>query len=218
MAKNKPPEGGIVLNKVKPKTINQNTFIQAINNNDVIICDGPAGTGKTYLTIGIACEYLLAGKIEQILITRTIIGAGYDLGAFKGDVDEKISPYFTAQLVYLEKILGPSYKQYLNKKIFLRPLELLRGHTYDNAMIIAEEAQNMDGKQLKLFITRLGQYSKAIITGDLSQSDINPAGFRFCLNYLNGLDKLAIINFGFEDILRNERIKHIIEVFDRNGY
>lgn len=218
MAGKKVNPDGVQFEKIKPKTKNQAELVKAIEENDVIICDGPAGTGKTLLSIGLGCEWLLSGKIETILISRTLIGCG-DVGTFPGDEFEKSEPYFYAHLSYLQKILGSNYKRYLNEgKIVVKPLEMLRGHTYDKSLMILDEAQNTDGKQIKMFLTRMGHYSKAIIAGDVTQSDINPAGFRFCLNFLKDLEHCAVVNLDYSDILRNTRIAHVIRKFDENGY
>ena len=214
----KTPSGGVVLNKVKPKTVNQNKFVQAIHENDVVICDGPAGSGKSLLSIALGCEWLLSGKIEQILIARTLIGCG-DIGSLPGNEFEKAEPYFFAHLSYLEKILGKQYRNYIGQnKIILRPLEMLRGTTFDKTLMILDESQNADGKQIKMFLTRMGEYSKAVVIGDITQSDTSPEGFRFCINYLDGIENCSIIKLTYEDILRNSKIGHIIQTFNKNGY
>lgn len=214
----KPPASGVELNKIKPKTINQSTFVKAIHDNDVIVCNGPAGTGKTLLSIALGCEWLLEGRIESILISRTLIGCG-DVGTFPGNEFEKAEPYFYAHLAYFEKILGKGYKNYFNQnKLILKPLEMLRGMTFDKTLMILDESQNADGKQIKMFLSRMGHYSKAIIVGDLTQSDTSPAGFRFCTQYLKGLENCAVVELDYNDILRNTRIGHILSVFDTNGY
>lgn len=214
----KPSAPAPVLLKIKPKTINQANFIKAIYNNDVVICDGPAGTGKSLLSIALACEWLLEGKMESILISRTLIGCG-DVGTFPGTEFEKAEPYFYAHLAYFQKILGKQYKNHFqNEKIILKPLEMLRGHTYDKTIMILDESQNADGKQIKMFLSRMGHYSKAIIIGDLTQSDISPSGFRFCTHGLDGLDNCKVIKFDYTDIMRNTKIGHILEMFDKNGY
>lgn len=208
---------GIEFNKVKPKTKNQATFMDTIRQNHVTICHGPAGTGKTLCALSLACEYLLNGLAEKILISRTIIACG-DLGALPGDEGEKSAPYFIPYFDYLEKILGSQYKKYLNKDILLRPLELLRGHTYHRTIMICDEAQNVTGKQLKLFISRMGDNSKCIILGDESQSDTDACGFRFSLNYLENIEGVGISKLGYEDVLRSPILAPILRVFDTNGY
>lgn len=212
------PNNGVEFNPVKPKTKNQASFVKTIHEKDVIICNGPAGTGKTLVAMGVACQYLFDNKIERILISRTVIPAG-DIGFLPGNENEKVEPYLLGQTEYLFKILGKNYKQYIGQgKIVLRPLEVLRGTTFDNCVMILDEAQNASSSQIKLFLTRLGQNSKAIILGDVSQRDINENGFRFCLNYLDNINCCGIINFTYEDILRNSKIGEVLKVFDQNGF
>lgn len=207
----------VEFNKVNPKSKNQANFIKSIHDNDITICNGPAGSGKSLLAISTACDYLLQGKIDKILISRTIVAAGHDLGAFKGDIDEKVSPYFLAQAEYLNQILGKNYKNLLNNKIFLRPLEILRGHSYHNAIIILDEASNCDAFQIKLFISRLGEKSKAIIIGDCKQKDVETNGLNFCLNYLKDISNCAICQLSYDDIFRNKNIAEILKIFDNAG-
>lgn len=210
---------GVHLEKIKPKTVNQSKFVKALESNDVIICNGPAGTGKTLLGIATACQWLIEGRIEHILISRTLIGCG-DVGTFPGTEFEKAEPYFYAHLAYFKKILGPHFKRYISEeKIILKPLEMLRGMTFDKTFMILDEAQNADGKQIKMFLSRMGHYSTALISGDVTQSDIrSPDGFRFCTNYLDGLEYCQVVHLGYEDILRNTKIGHILEAFDKGGY
>lgn len=215
MANNKAPE--LEFNEVKAKTKNQHNFVKSILDNDITICDGPAGSGKTYLSISIACKLLLQAKIDNILITRTIISSGGDLGAFTGNIHEKCEPYFYSHYNYLQKILGKNYKSYINNKIFIEPLEILRGRTYDKCVLILDEASNCDISQVKLFITRMGKDSKAVIIGDTHQNDVNGNGLRFCLNYLSKVDGCYVSYLTYDDILRNPKLAKILEVFDKFG-
>ena len=208
----------VEFNQVKAKTKNQFLLVKTILEKDVTIVNGPAGTGKTLVSLGLACKHLIEGKIDKILISRTVVPAG-DIGFLPGNENEKVEPYLMGQLDYLFKILGKNYKRYIGEnKIILRPLEVLRGTTFDNAFIILDEAQNISSSQIKLFLTRLGQNSKAIILGDLTQRDTNESGFRFCINFLNNIECCGIVNLTYEDILRNTKIGEVLRVFDKNGF
>lgn len=206
----------IEFNEVKPKTVNQNILIKSILNNTITICDGPAGSGKTLCSIGIACKLLIQGKIDKILVCRTIVSCG-EIGFLPGNESEKIEPYLMGHLEYFQRILGKNYKKYLaEEKIILKPLETLRGTTFDKTVMILDEAQNADAGQIKLFLTRIGQDSKAIVLGDLTQTDTNAAGFRFCTNYLHDIKGCQIVTLTDEDILRNSIIAEIIRIFNKN--
>lgn len=209
----------IEFNKVKPKTKNQHDFMKAIEDNVLTICNGPAGTGKSLCTISSACDHLLSGKVEKILISRTIIPCG-EIGFLPGKAEEKAEPYFYPVFMYLEQILGKNYRKYMGEnKILLKPLEVLRGSNFNNTFMILEESQNVDLLQLKMFLTRIGQNSKCVLIGDQVQSDIGSAasGFRFCLNYLHQIEQCAVINLTVDDILRSGIVKDIIKVFNEHA-
>lgn len=208
----------VEFNRIKPKTKNQCSLVKAIDNNDIIFCEGISGTGKTYLALNIACDYLLSGKVDRVLISRTIVPCG-DLGYLPGSATEKAAPYFSVHLYYLEKLLGKNYKQYIGQnKIIFKPVELMRGDNFENTFIVADEVQNFDIGQIKVLLTRLGQGSKCVCCGDLSQRDVNSGAFRFVLNYLNNIDRISMVYFDESDILRNDIIGKIIKVFNNNGY
>lgn len=187
------------------------------NPNHLYLTNNFVPTHNTLLAVNTACKLLLQAKIDNILITRTIISAGGDLGAFTGNIHEKCEPYFYAHYNYLQKILGKNYKSYINNKIFIEPLEILRGRTYDKCVLILDEASNCDISQVKLFITRMGQDSKVVIIGDTHQNDINGNGLRFCLNYLPKVGGCHVCYLTYDDILRNPKLSRILEVFDKFG-
>lgn len=209
----------VEFNKIKPKTVNQSKFVKAVYDSDIVLLDGCAGTGKTYLTLNLACEALLSNKVEQILITRTIVPCG-DIGFLPGKVEEKAGPYFAPHLYYLEKLLGKNFKQLIGQnKILLTPLEVLRGSNYDNTFMIADEIQNFDIQQIKMFLTRMGNGSKIVCLGDQTQSDIgSPASYRFCLNNLGKIKGCSVIAFDESDILRSGIVADVLKVFRQNGY
>lgn len=212
---------GIYFNEFKPKTTNQSNYIRNVAENDVVIGEGPAGCGKTFLSIGLACQYLLEGKIRKILVSRTIIGCDNELGFFPGDVGEKVAPYMLPYLEYFKHFIGTTKTTELINygSLSLYPVELLRGHTYDDTFMILDESQDVTIKQVKLFLTRMGNRSKLILIGDRKQSDLEGRnGLDFCLNHLSGLDNVAISNFDKTDIMRHPIIPHVLDAFEKKGY
>lgn len=202
----------------KPKTQHQIDFVRTVAESDVTICYGPSGTGKSYGAVGLACEHLLDEKIDRVLLCRSIIGCGDTIGALPGSIDERISPYMLPYIEYFEHFLGNQFLSYFRQdKIKLIPVELLRGHTYNDSIIILDETQNCTPKQTKLFLTRLGQNSKAIILGDNKQSDIHNNGLQFLIDKMVDIPKLNIVQYDNSDIMRHPIIGEIINVFDSNG-
>lgn len=168
------------------------------------------------VSIGTACKLLIQGKIDKILVCRTIVACG-DIGYLPGTEIDKIEPYLMGHLEYFQRILGKNYKKYISDgKIILKPLETLRGATFDKSVMILDESQNCDAGQIKMFLTRIGHDSKAIVLGDLTQTDTNSSGFRFCVNFLTNIKNCQIIMLTEEDILRNSIISEIIRVFNKN--
>lgn len=206
------------LKKIRPKTENQVEFLRSICENTVTLCEGPAGTGKTMLAIYIACEHLLAGKIKEVLITRTIVSCGKDLGSLPGDIDEKTEIYFSAQLEYLELFLGRhKLDEYLRfGQIKLLPVEILRGSTFRDCVMICDEVQNLTLQQIILFMSRIGMGSRIIMIGDTRQSDTNEGAYSFCLNKLDETDDVGIVRFNKQDIMRHSIIGNILEKLEQN--
>lgn len=209
----------VYFNTFKPQTENQFDFIRSISENDLTICEGPAGTGKTFNSIGLACQYLLDGKIQKILVSRSIIGCDNELGWFPGDVSEKIAPYMLPYYEYFKYFIGNTKTEELIHygNILLYPVELLRGHTYDDTFMLLDETQNCTIKQVKLFLTRMGKRSKSIMVGDSSQSDIDSNGLKFCIDNLNGIKNVSICYLNKQDILRHPIIPHILEIFEKRN-
>lgn len=203
--------------QLTPKTPNQADYIRTISENIITLCHGPSGSGKSLIAIGLASHYLKSNIIEKIFITRSLVGCGKDIGAMPGNIDDKLSPYIVPYIEYLQMFLGKtSLEHHLAcGNIVMTPVELIRGHTYHDTMMIAEECQNMTAKQLKLLLSRIGKNSKLVLVGDDKQSDIHESGFKFCLEKLNGIKDVGVSTLDYGDICRNSIIAHILEVFDK---
>ena len=203
----------------KAKTYNQHRFVKMVKNNDLIFSIGPAGTGKTFLSVLLAVNYLKKGHVSRIVITRPAVEAGESLGFLPGDLKEKIDPYLMPIYDALDSILGKEQKDKLIERgvIEVMPLAYMRGRTLDEAFIILDEAQNTTDKQMLMFLTRLGFNSKMIVNGDVTQIDLNMtrnrSGLIIAAEKLQGLDNIAFIEFDNNDVIRNPLVKLIIERF-----
>ena len=206
-----------LANYLQAKTDNQKDYIRSIAENDVVFCTGPSGSGKTYISAGIAAEYLHHKKIEQIVISRPLIAAGKDIGALPGELNEKIDPYLKPMQQNLKHFLGQRYYGlYLNDhKILYEPLELMRGATYHHAIMILDEAQNCTLEQIKMFVTRMGEGSKVIINGDISQTDLHKhSGLDTCIDRVYEVDGIAVCELSYSDIQRNPLISRFLMAVD----
>lgn len=210
------------LNLIKP-TQNQEQLICSIIENDLTICSGFSGTGKTLFSLQTAVNQLKSGAIDQIVIARTIVNIGKNIGSLPGSLKERIDPYYTFINDYLKILLDKNYQKYIKEEIIkIIPLEMMRGHTYDRAIMILEESQNATPTQIKAFITRMGKHSKCVVIGDVSQKDTlrEENGLEFCIEQFDGLinQKIGVIKMDYNDIKRNDKLKYIIRVFDEAGY
>lgn len=206
---------------IYPKTINQNTYINAINKNDLVFGVGPAGTGKTYLAVAYAANLLKEGKIKKIILTRPVVEAGESLGFLPGDIKEKIDPYLIPLYDALYEFLGRGKVDTLIEKgiIEIAPLAYMRGRTLDNAFVILDEAQNTTKVQMKMFLTRLGFNSKMLISGDPTQIDLknnNLSGLIEAMNILKNIDDIKFVYFEKLDVIRNPIVQKILERYDEN--
>jgi phosphate starvation-inducible PhoH-like protein len=203
---------------IEPRTENQAEYIRAIAETDIIICDGPAGSGKTYIACALASHKFIDQEFDKIFITRSMVPAGREIGALKGELKDKIAPYFMPYAVYMEEFLGRAEANRLvqTKGIEYFPIELVRGNTYDNTFMIVDEAQNLTNKQLKLIMSRMGQNSKLIVLGDSRQADGKENALEFCVKFEN-LDFVSRITLDYGDIQRNEYLGRILEIFDKHG-
>jgi phosphate starvation-inducible PhoH-like protein len=212
---NKQPPKKALRKVLKPKTKNQSDYIRAMSESDVTFCTGPAGSGKTAVAVGLACEYMLTDRIEKIIITRPVVEAGRGLGYLPGTLTEKIMPYLVPTIeemkLYLNNDTFNMHKAQNN--IELCPLEYMRGRNFHNTFMILDEAQNATYEQIKMFLTRIGMNSKAVINGDITQTDLNEysdGGLDDCMTRLTGLDGVSMCKLTSEDIVRNKIISKII--------
>ena len=198
---------------VKGITPNQRDYLNKIKSNTIIIAIGPAGTGKSYVSVASAAEALYNHSIKKVIVTRPAVEAGERLGFLPGDLDDKFSPYLVPVKEIFEKMLGvPSTEKYIRGGfIEAVPLAYLRGRTFDDCWVILDEAQNTTPEQMKMFVTRLGQNAKLMINGDTTQRDIYKAcGLSAAISKLNGLAGIAIAELDSDDIVRSELVKGIL--------
>jgi len=201
---------------LQAKSINQENYIISMVENDVTICTGPAGSGKSSVAVGLACSWLLENKVEKIIITRPTVENGRGLGYLPGDKDEKIHPYLVPVLEEMEQYLGKMLLSKLREAniIEMCPLEYMRGRNFHHSFMILDEAQNATYEQIKMFLTRIGMYSRAVINGDMQQSDL-PYSLRGGLDHVRGklfgLQGIGVCELQATDIVRNPIIGRILE-------
>ncbi|WP_297281913.1 PhoH family protein [uncultured Anaerococcus sp.] len=206
---------------IKPKTLGQQAYIEKIKNNDVVFGIGPAGTGKTYLAVAMAVRSFKQGEVNRIILTRPAVEAGESLGFLPGDLQDKVDPYLRPLYDALFEILGFDTYQGLVEKgmIEVAPLAYMRGRTLDNAFVILDEAQNTTSEQMKMFLTRLGYGSKAIITGDKTQVDLprgKMSGLRTAERILKSVRGIEFQNFTSIDVVRHPLVQKIIDAYAKD--
>jgi phosphate starvation-inducible PhoH-like protein len=215
-AKPKAPEDVIGFkNRLKPRTINQKDYIRTVAENTVTFCQGVPGSGKTHIAIGMALEYLLDFKVEKIVITRPVVEAGEKLGYLPGTAEEKLHPYLLPLFDEINYFLQMQHyaKLKVGRKIEVVPLGLMRGRSFHNSFIVADECQNASYDQLKMLLTRIGTDSKMVLTGDVAQSDLqrqHQGGFISLINALSGVEGLGFAQLQNTDIVRNPIIANIV--------
>ena len=205
---------------IKAKTVGQKKYIEAIKKNTVVLGVGPAGTGKTFLAVAMATKALRAKEINRIILTRPAVEAGEKLGFLPGDLQNKIDPYLRPLYDALYEMLGAeTYQKYVEKgTIEIAPLAYMRGRTLDDSFIILDEAQNTTPEQMKMFLTRLGFNSKAIVTGDITQTDLpfgKKSGLKEAIKVLDGIEDIAVHRFTEKDVVRHRLVQKIITAYEK---
>lgn len=205
---------------IKPKSEKQEELVRSITKNDLVFAIGPAGTGKTYLAVSMAAKYLKEGHVKKLVLSRPAVEAGESLGFLPGDFKEKIDPYLKPLYDALaEMIPKDQLKKYFDyETIEVLPLAYMRGRTLNNAFVILDEAQNSTFIQMKMFLTRLGQNSKAVVTGDITQVDLDPSkqsGLISSIEILKNVKKIDFIQMSEKDVVRHPLVRDIIDAYDR---
>lgn len=205
---------------IKPKTLGQKRYVDSIKNNDIVFGIGPAGTGKTYLAMAMAVNAFKNKEVKRIILTRPAVEAGESLGFLPGDLQEKVDPYLRPIYDALFDILGAeTYAKLIEKGLIeIAPLAYMRGRTLDSAYVILDEAQNTTNEQMKMFLTRLGFGSKAIITGDITQTDLSKgksSGLITVSKVLKNVQGISFVNLSKHDVVRHPLIQKIIEAYEK---
>lgn len=206
-------------NPIRPKTVNQQRLVQAVKDTDLVFAIGPAGTGKTYISVAMAVRALKNKQVKKLIITRPAVEAGENLGFLPGDLKEKIDPYLRpiydalGDMITFEKL-----KFYMEREIIeIAPLAYMRGRTLNNAFILLDEAQNTTPMQMKMFLTRMGPESKMIVTGDRTQIDLprgQSSGLKEAVKILENVKGISIIELSEKDVVRHKLVKDIIEAYN----
>ncbi len=219
-------QDGIILygskgNPIKPKTPNQIKLVQLVKENDLVFALGPAGTGKTYISVALAVQALKNKQVKKIIVTRPAVEAGENLGFLPGDLKEKIDPYLRPIYDALNDMLPFEKLQYYMEReiIEIAPLAYMRGRTLNNAFILLDEGQNTTPMQMKMFLTRMGPESKMIVTGDVSQVDLpsnQRSGLKEATRILTNVKGIGILELNERDVVRHKLVRDIIEAYDKD--
>jgi len=217
-------EGSIaVTNKgrqIKCKTLMQKRYIEEIKNKTLVFCVGPAGTGKTYLAVAMAVKALKNKEIERIILTRPAVEAGEKLGFLPGDLQNKVDPYLRPLYDALYEFMGAeTFARHLENGIIeVAPLAYMRGRTLTESFILLDEAQNCTREQMKMFLTRFGEGSSVIVTGDITQIDLpkkSSSGLVHAVKVLKNVDEISVINFTHKDVVRHRLVQRIIKAYEK---
>lgn len=206
---------------IYPRTYGQLNYINAIMENDIVIAIGPAGTGKTYLAMAVAINYLMENKVKRIILTRPVVEAGESLGFLPGNLEQKISPYLRPLNDAIFDMM--SYEKFLRLSntglIEIAPLAYMRGRTLSDAFVILDEAQNTSPEQMKMFLTRIGIDSRAILTGDITQIDLpdpKKSGLVQIQNFLKDIHGIKFVYFSSDDVVRHYLVQRIVDAYENH--
>ena len=204
---------------VKAKTLGQEAYVEAIRNNTIVFGIGPAGTGKTYLAVAMAVKAFKAKDVNRIILTRPAVEAGESLGFLPGDLQQKVDPYLRPLYDALFDMLGAeSFQKQLERgSIEVAPLAYMRGRTLDDSFIILDEAQNTTSEQMKMFLTRLGSNSKAVVTGDITQIDLpggKKSGLKEVTRILKDIDGITTVRLSDKDVVRHHLVQEIVKAYE----
>ena len=219
-------EGGVVAitargKQIKCKTVGQKQYVDAIRKNTVVFGVGPAGTGKTYLAVCMAVAVFKSKQVEKIILTRPAVEAGEKLGFLPGDLHEKVDPYLRPLYDALQELLGlETYAKLMERGVIeVAPLAYMRGRTLSNAFIILDEAQNTTREQMKMFLTRMGEGSKMVVTGDVTQIDLDgkASGLVHATGILDGVEGVAVCRLTAKDVVRHPLVMRIIHAYEKDA-
>ena len=214
--------GQVTKRRVNPKSVNQRRYLDAIDKFDIVFGVGPAGTGKTYLAMAQAVQYLLAKKVSRVILARPAVEAGEKLGFLPGDLQEKVNPYLRPLYDALYDMLDvEKAEKYLERgAIEVAPLAFMRGRTLNDAFVILDEAQNTTTEQMKMFLTRLGFGSKAVVTGDITQIDLpggRTSGLVQAMEVVGKIEGISFVYFDERDVVRHKLVQAIVKAYDSYG-
>jgi phosphate starvation-inducible PhoH-like protein len=226
LPENQPGEDVIIYGTkgapIRPKTVNQQKLVELVRDNDLVFALGPAGTGKTYISVALAVRALKNKVVKKIIITRPAVEAGENLGFLPGDLKEKIDPYLRPIYDALNDMLPfEKLRYYMEREVIeIAPLAYMRGRTLNNAFILLDEAQNTTPMQMKMFLTRMGPESKMIVTGDASQIDLpskQSSGLKEAIRILNNVKGIGMIELNEKDVVRHRLVRDIIEAYNKSA-
>jgi phosphate starvation-inducible PhoH-like protein len=208
--------------QVLPKSVNQRRYLEAIERHDIVFGIGPAGTGKTYLAMAQAVAYLLAKRVNRIILARPAVEAGEKLGFLPGDLQEKVNPYLRPLYDALYDMLDVERAERLVERgtVEVAPIAFMRGRTLNDAFVILDEAQNTTSEQMKMFLTRLGFGSKAVVTGDITQIDLptgRTSGLVEAMKVVRDIEGIAFIHFDEKDVVRHQLVQQIVKAYESYG-